>query len=39
MYYLVENGPIRWPSKDKHGFEVSEDAKDLISKLLIKDKT
>mmetsp|Transcript_23226 Transcript_23226/g.22799 ORF Transcript_23226/g.22799 Transcript_23226/m.22799 type:complete len:93 (-) Transcript_23226:65-343(-) len=23
---------------DKHGFEISEDAKDLIGKLLIKDK-
>lgn len=23
MYYLIESGPIRWPTHDKHGFEVS----------------
>jgi len=23
MYYLIESGPIRWPTKEKHGFEVS----------------
>jgi len=39
MYYLIENGPIRWPTKDKHGFEVSEESQDLINKLLNKDKT
>jgi serine/threonine protein kinase len=38
MYYLIENGPIRWPTQDKHGFEISEESKDLISKLLEKDK-
>lgn len=38
MYYLIENGPIRWPQKDKHGFEVSKEVQDLISKLLNKDK-
>jgi serum/glucocorticoid-regulated kinase 2 len=38
MYYLIESGPIRWPTKDKHGFEVSKESQDLISKLLEKDK-
>jgi len=33
MYYLIQNAPIRWPEKAKHGFEVSENAKDLISKV------
>ena len=39
MYYLIENGPIRWPHKDKHGFDLTEDAKSLISQLLEKDKS
>ena len=39
MYYLIESGPIRWPTKDKHGFEVSLESQDLISKLLNKDKS
>ena len=39
MYFLVEKGPIRWPSIEKHGFEVSKEAQDLISQLLEKDKT
>ena len=38
MYYLIETGAIRWPQKDKHGFEVSAVAQDLITKLLTKDK-
>lgn len=38
MYYLVENGPLRWPTKDKHGFELSNESKDLIEKLLNKNK-
>lgn len=38
MYYLIESGPIRWPSKEKHGFEVSKESQDLITKLLEKDK-
>lgn len=38
MYYLIEHGKIKWPNKERHGVEVSEDAKDLISKLLEKDK-
>jgi len=38
MYYLIENGPIRWPNKEKHGFELSSAAMDIIGKLLCKDK-
>ena len=38
MYYLIETGSIRWPQKEKHGFEISSTAQDLITKLLIKDK-
>jgi hypothetical protein len=26
MYYLIENGPIRWPTQEKHGFEVTPEA-------------
>jgi len=26
MYYLIENGPIRWPNQEKHGFEVTLEA-------------
>lgn len=38
MYYLIESGPVRWPQKDKHGFEITKNAEDIISKLLSKDK-
>ena len=38
MYYLIQNAPIRWPELDKHGFEISHHARDLITKLLHKDK-
>ena len=38
MYSLIESGTIHWPDKEKHGFCVSEEAKDLIQKLLTKDK-
>ena len=39
MYNLIENGPIRWPTKDKHGFSVDEDAQDVVNKLLDKNKS
>ena len=39
MYYLIENGEIKWPDSAKHGIEVNEQAKDLIMKLLNKDKS
>ncbi len=38
MYYLIEKGDIRWPEKARHGVEISSNAKDLILKLLCKDK-
>lgn len=38
MYYLIENGPIRWPENEKHGFSLTSEAQDLIGKLLNKDK-
>lgn len=38
MYHLIQQAPIRWPNLDKHGVEVSADAKDLISKMLAKDR-
>jgi len=38
MYHLVEHGPIKWPNKEQHGFEVSAEAQDLVTKLLTKDK-
>lgn len=33
MYYLIQHAPIRWPDKERHGISVSEEAKDLISKV------
>ena len=33
MYYLIQNAPIRWPEKEKHGIDVSNEAKDLITKV------
>jgi len=38
MYYLIQHAPIRWPDKEKHGIAVSEEAKDLITRLLVKDR-
>ena len=38
MYYLIEKGDIRWPEKARHGVEVCPEARDLITKLLHKDK-
>ena len=38
MYNLIQQAPIRWPQKDKHGIEVSKDARDLISKMLEKNR-
>jgi len=33
MYHLIQNAPIRWPQKERHGVEVSPVARDLISKV------
>ena len=35
MNYMIQNAPIRWPIKEKHGLEVSENAKDLITKVSV----
>ena len=39
MFLNIERAVIRWPDKQKHGISVSEVAKDLIVKLLNKDKS
>ena len=38
MFANIEKNEVRWPEKDKHGISVSPVAKDLISKLLAKDR-
>lgn len=35
MYYLIQHAPIRWPDKERHGLSVSEEAKDLITRVTI----
>jgi serum/glucocorticoid-regulated kinase 2 len=37
MYDLIEKFPVKFPDPVKHGIQMSEDAKDLIEKLLEKD--
>jgi hypothetical protein len=39
MYNLIQHAPIRWPQSEKHGIEVSRDARDLITKVSIFNKT
>lgn len=39
MQYLIQECPVTFPDKSKLGFEVSPVAKDLIKRLLEKDKT
>lgn len=38
MLDRIQKGKIYWPNKEKHGIEVPDDARDLITKLLDKDK-
>jgi serine/threonine protein kinase len=33
MYLLIKRTDVKWPSQDRHGVEVSKEAKDLISKV------
>ena len=33
MFLNIESSPIRWPHATKHGISVSEEAKDLITKV------
>ena len=38
MYHLIQNAPVRWPEQARHGISVSDEARDLISKMLEKDR-
>ena len=38
MYQLIQQAPLRWPDPVKHKINVSEEAKDLITMLLLKDR-
>ena len=38
MYILIQQAPLRWPDPVKHGITVSDEAKDLITRLLVKDR-
>jgi serine/threonine protein kinase len=38
MYFLIKESPVTFPDKIKHGIEVSPLARDLIKKLLDKNK-
>jgi serum/glucocorticoid-regulated kinase 2 len=38
MYFLIKESPVTFPDKLKHGIEVSPIARDLIKKLLDKNK-
>ena len=37
MYFLIKEAPIKYPDPEKHGIQMTEEAKDLINKLLDKD--
>lgn len=37
MFYLIKEAEIKYPDPEKHGISVSEQAQDLINKLLNKD--
>ena len=39
MFLKIEQAKLKWPNMQQHGITVSNVAKDLISKLLTKDKT
>jgi serum/glucocorticoid-regulated kinase 2 len=38
MHYLIQECPVTFPDSNKFGIEISSNAKDLIKKLLEKDK-
>lgn len=38
MYFLIKESPVNFPDPVKHGIEISSAAKDLIKKLLEKNK-
>jgi hypothetical protein len=35
MYFLISHAPIRYPDPNKHGINVSKEAKDIINKVCI----
>jgi hypothetical protein len=37
MFFLIKEASIKYPDPVKHGISVSEEAQDLINKLLVKD--
>ena len=37
MFFLIKEASIKYPDPKKHGISVSEEAKDLIDNLLMKD--
>ena len=37
MFKMIKQNPPEFPNKISHGFVISEDAKDLLEKLLAKD--
>ena len=37
MYRMIRKHSVNYPEVDKHGFTISDDAKDIINKLLTKD--
>jgi len=38
MFMNIETSPVRWPDKQKHGVSVSPEAKDLIMRLLDRNR-
>lgn len=38
MYQLITSAPIRWPQMAKHGIEVSKEARDLITRMLNRNR-
>lgn len=38
MYLLIQQAPLKWPDPERHKIFVSEEAKDLITMLLQKDR-
>ena len=38
MYFLIKESPVNFPDPQKHGITISAEAKDLIKKLLDKNK-
>lgn len=38
MYSLIQQAPLRWPDPKKHGITITDEAKDLITQLLDKDR-